>query len=140
MIEVVVRVILHFHLHLGLANVPYCQPFFHILASTIVAEIGEDNPQAIIATTVASFILSSFLTGKWAISISGRVRVYWWTAYAWKLHEVNSNRRESCTVTYSYLILSDRSSFFYTWLSKPWRSHRLLPPTYPRRVRDRLSI
>lgn len=39
------------------------QPFFHILANTIAAEIGEDNPHAILATTVVAFSLSSILTG-----------------------------------------------------------------------------
>ncbi|KAK7681788.1 hypothetical protein QCA50_015135 [Cerrena zonata] len=38
-------------------------PFFHILANTIAAEIGEDNPHAILATTIVAFSFSSILTG-----------------------------------------------------------------------------
>ncbi|KAF5375834.1 hypothetical protein D9615_008236 [Tricholomella constricta] len=38
-------------------------PFFHILASDIAAQIGENNPKEIIATTLAAYALSSILTG-----------------------------------------------------------------------------
>ena len=39
------------------------QPFFHIIASTIAAKIGEDKPVEIIVTTLVAFALSSVLTG-----------------------------------------------------------------------------
>ncbi|KZT04035.1 uncharacterized protein LAESUDRAFT_658528 [Laetiporus sulphureus 93-53] len=38
-------------------------PFFHILANSIAADIGEDDPHAILATTIVAFALSSILTG-----------------------------------------------------------------------------
>ncbi|KAG6333879.1 hypothetical protein ID866_5208 [Astraeus odoratus] len=38
-------------------------PFFHIIASTIAAEIGEENVREVIATTLVAFALSSLLTG-----------------------------------------------------------------------------
>ncbi|KAG1764436.1 sulfate transporter family-domain-containing protein [Suillus occidentalis] len=38
-------------------------PFFHILASTIARDIGDEYPKQIIATTIAAFALSSILTG-----------------------------------------------------------------------------
>ncbi|KAJ7074561.1 sulfate transporter family-domain-containing protein [Mycena amicta] len=38
-------------------------PFFHILASSISQDIGLDNPQEIITTTIVAFALSSILTG-----------------------------------------------------------------------------
>ncbi|OAX35963.1 hypothetical protein K503DRAFT_696020 [Rhizopogon vinicolor AM-OR11-026] len=38
-------------------------PFFHILATTIARDIGEEYPKEIIATTIVSFALSSVLTG-----------------------------------------------------------------------------
>ncbi|KAA1470874.1 hypothetical protein DENSPDRAFT_775282 [Dentipellis sp. KUC8613] len=38
-------------------------PFFHILANRIAAEIGEDRPEEIIATTLVAFAFSSVLTG-----------------------------------------------------------------------------
>lgn len=38
-------------------------PFFHIIASTLVADIGEDNPGSILATTLVAFSLSSVITG-----------------------------------------------------------------------------
>lgn len=41
----------------------HSQPFFHILASSIASEIGEDKPREIIATTLAAYALSSILTG-----------------------------------------------------------------------------
>lgn len=39
------------------------QPFFHILASSIAQQIGEDKPHEIIATTIVAFALSSVLAG-----------------------------------------------------------------------------
>ena len=41
----------------------HSQPFFHILASSIAGQIGEDKPREIIATTLAAYVLSSILTG-----------------------------------------------------------------------------
>jgi len=38
-------------------------PFFHILATTLAREIGEDKPHEVIATTLAAFAFSSILTG-----------------------------------------------------------------------------
>ncbi|CAE7061708.1 unnamed protein product [Rhizoctonia solani] len=38
-------------------------PFFHMLTTQIIAHVGEDNPQAVIATTMVAFCLSSILTG-----------------------------------------------------------------------------
>ncbi|KAH8663149.1 sulfate transporter family protein-like protein [Tricladium varicosporioides] len=38
-------------------------PFFHKMAFTIMAKVGEDNPQAVIATTITSYAISSILTG-----------------------------------------------------------------------------
>ncbi len=38
-------------------------PFFHILVNIISNEVGEDNSQAIIATTMVSFAFSAVLTG-----------------------------------------------------------------------------
>ncbi|KAF9466835.1 sulfate transporter family-domain-containing protein [Collybia nuda] len=38
-------------------------PFFHILATTISAYIGEDKPKEVIATTLVAFALSAVLTG-----------------------------------------------------------------------------
>ncbi|CAK5278217.1 unnamed protein product [Mycena citricolor] len=38
-------------------------PFFHILAATIAGEIGLENPEEIIATTLVAYALSSVLTG-----------------------------------------------------------------------------
>ncbi|PWN52895.1 hypothetical protein IE53DRAFT_360421 [Violaceomyces palustris] len=38
-------------------------PFFHILVKIIIDELGDENPSAIIATTMAAFALSSVLTG-----------------------------------------------------------------------------
>ncbi|KAI0077979.1 hypothetical protein K474DRAFT_1594928 [Panus rudis PR-1116 ss-1] len=38
-------------------------PFFHILANSIAAQVGEDNPHAVIATTMVAFAFSSILTG-----------------------------------------------------------------------------
>ncbi|KAI0482766.1 sulfate transporter family protein [Xylariaceae sp. FL0804] len=38
-------------------------PFFHSMAGTITMSIGEDQPDAVIATTITSFAISSMLTG-----------------------------------------------------------------------------
>ncbi|KAI0505557.1 sulfate transporter family-domain-containing protein [Xylaria bambusicola] len=38
-------------------------PFFHNMAATITSIVGEDNPDAVIATTITSFAISSMLTG-----------------------------------------------------------------------------
>ncbi|CBQ68399.1 conserved hypothetical protein (N-terminal fragment), partial [Sporisorium reilianum SRZ2] len=38
-------------------------PFFHILVRIIIEELGDDNPKAVIATTMVAFALSSILTG-----------------------------------------------------------------------------
>ncbi|KAK4111977.1 hypothetical protein N656DRAFT_710560 [Canariomyces notabilis] len=38
-------------------------PFFHSMAATITDIVGEDDPDAVIATTITSYALSSMLTG-----------------------------------------------------------------------------
>jgi len=38
-------------------------PFFHILVNIIIDEIGDDKPEAVIATVLVAFALSSILTG-----------------------------------------------------------------------------
>lgn len=38
-------------------------PFFHKMAFTILVRVGEENPHAVLATTVLSYSLSSVLTG-----------------------------------------------------------------------------
>ncbi|KAJ2906999.1 uncharacterized protein MKZ38_008567 [Zalerion maritima] len=38
-------------------------PFFHSMAKTITTIVGRDNPDAVIATTITSYALSSMLTG-----------------------------------------------------------------------------
>ncbi|GAB1200731.1 hypothetical protein APSETT444_010109 [Aspergillus pseudonomiae] len=38
-------------------------PFFHQMAFTILARVGQDNPRSVIATTILSFSASSVLTG-----------------------------------------------------------------------------
>lgn len=38
-------------------------PFFHKMAFTILATVGEDNPKAVISTTITSYAISSMLTG-----------------------------------------------------------------------------
>ncbi|KAI1382113.1 sulfate transporter family protein [Hypoxylon crocopeplum] len=38
-------------------------PFFHNMAATITVIVGEDKPDAVIATTITSFAISSMLTG-----------------------------------------------------------------------------
>ncbi|KAI0974653.1 sulfate transporter family-domain-containing protein [Xylaria arbuscula] len=49
-------------------------PFFHNMAATITAIIGEENRDAVIATTITSFALSSMLTGV-AFYLMGRFRL-----------------------------------------------------------------
>ncbi|KAF7160924.1 hypothetical protein CNMCM5623_006486 [Aspergillus felis] len=38
-------------------------PFFHQMAMTILARVGDDNPKSVLATTILSFSASSILTG-----------------------------------------------------------------------------
>ncbi len=38
-------------------------PFFHTMAFTILARVGEDNPKSVLATTILSYSMSSVLTG-----------------------------------------------------------------------------
>ncbi|KAI1176944.1 sulfate transporter family-domain-containing protein [Nemania sp. FL0916] len=38
-------------------------PFFHSMAATITSIVGEDKPDAVIATTITAFAISSMLTG-----------------------------------------------------------------------------
>ncbi|KAI0395740.1 sulfate transporter family protein [Xylariaceae sp. FL0594] len=38
-------------------------PFFHSMAATITGIVGEDKPDAVIATTITSFAISSMMTG-----------------------------------------------------------------------------
>lgn len=38
-------------------------PFFHNMAATITDIVGEDRPEAVIATTITSYALSSMMTG-----------------------------------------------------------------------------
>lgn len=38
-------------------------PFFHKMAFTITALVGEENPEAVIATTITAYALSSIMTG-----------------------------------------------------------------------------
>lgn len=38
-------------------------PFFHKMAYTVLARVGEDDPKSVLATTILSFALSSILTG-----------------------------------------------------------------------------
>ncbi len=38
-------------------------PFFHTMAFAIMARVGEDNPEAVIATTITSYAISSIITG-----------------------------------------------------------------------------
>ncbi|KAF3764800.1 hypothetical protein M406DRAFT_346711 [Cryphonectria parasitica EP155] len=38
-------------------------PFFHSMAATVTSLVGEDNPDAVIATTIFCFCLSSLMTG-----------------------------------------------------------------------------
>ncbi|KAI9775644.1 MAG: hypothetical protein M1839_000969 [Geoglossum umbratile] len=38
-------------------------PFFHKMAFTILAQVGEDNPKSVVATTIVSYSISSVVTG-----------------------------------------------------------------------------
>jgi SulP family sulfate permease len=38
-------------------------PFFHKMAYTILATVGEENPKAVISTTITSYAISSIITG-----------------------------------------------------------------------------
>ena len=38
-------------------------PFFHKMAFTIMSEVGEDKPEAVVATTILAYAVSSILTG-----------------------------------------------------------------------------
>ncbi|ORY66376.1 sulfate transporter family-domain-containing protein [Pseudomassariella vexata] len=38
-------------------------PFFHSMAATITVLVGEDKPEAVIATTIVSYAMSSMMTG-----------------------------------------------------------------------------
>lgn len=38
-------------------------PFFHKMAFTILSQVGEENPESVLATTILSYSLSSVLTG-----------------------------------------------------------------------------
>ena len=38
-------------------------PFFHKMAFLILAKVGEDNPKAVLATTILSYSISSVVTG-----------------------------------------------------------------------------
>ena len=49
-------------------------PFFHKMAFTIMHRVGEDRPQAVIATTILSYAISSILTGI-VFWIMGRCRL-----------------------------------------------------------------
>ncbi|XDG06485.1 hypothetical protein ABKA04_006100 [Annulohypoxylon sp. FPYF3050] len=49
-------------------------PFFHNMATTITATVGEDKPDAVIATTITSFAISSMLTGV-VFYLMGRFRL-----------------------------------------------------------------
>ncbi|RYO80188.1 hypothetical protein DL766_001285 [Monosporascus sp. MC13-8B] len=49
-------------------------PFFHNMAATIESIVGEDQPDAVIATTITSYALSSMLTGT-VFYLMGRFRL-----------------------------------------------------------------
>ena len=38
-------------------------PFFHKMAFTILAEIGDDEPKSVLATTILAYAISSVITG-----------------------------------------------------------------------------
>lgn len=38
-------------------------PFFHSMAATLITQIGEDNPKAVVSTTILAYALSSVVTG-----------------------------------------------------------------------------
>ncbi|AEO70263.1 e53fcc84-5b50-47a2-8bad-ddcfac54dccb [Thermothielavioides terrestris] len=48
-------------------------PFFHNMAATIADAVGEDKPEAVIATTITSYALSAILTGA-VFYLMGRFR------------------------------------------------------------------
>jgi hypothetical protein len=83
MIEVVVRATLScFHYRL---KATHHKPFFHMIATKIMQEIGEDKPNEIVTTTLFAFAFSSLLTGirssvaGWIVSnilVVQRVRVF----------------------------------------------------------------
>lgn len=52
----------HFPLAVGSEMIEVV-PFFHIMAGTLIAEIGADNPHSILATTLLAFSVSSVVTG-----------------------------------------------------------------------------
>ena len=47
----------------------YTQPFFHLIANSIAEEVGEDDPRAVIATTMVAFAFSSILTGEVLVNV-----------------------------------------------------------------------
>ena len=49
-------------------------PFFHNMAAKITEVVGEDNPDAVIATTIVSFSVSAMLTGL-VFYLMGRFKV-----------------------------------------------------------------
>ncbi|KAF9039032.1 hypothetical protein BJ165DRAFT_362262 [Panaeolus papilionaceus] len=49
-------------------------PFFHILATSIAAQMGEDDPGAVIATTFVAYAFSSVLTGTEKLLWNSRLR------------------------------------------------------------------
>ncbi|PIG89958.1 sulfate transporter family protein [Aspergillus arachidicola] len=51
-------------------------PFFHQMAFTILARVGQDNPRSVIATTILAFSASSVLTG-----LTHSDRVYRWCGF-----------------------------------------------------------
>ena len=62
------------------------QPFFHMLTTGIIAHVGEDNPEAVIATTMVAFCLSSILTGGFLFVLCVIVAHDWWQGlrfYCW---------------------------------------------------------
>jgi SulP family sulfate permease len=64
MIEVVVSSVVTGSWSMATLSDIYSQPFFHILANDIAELVGEDKPEAVIATTLVAFALSSLLTGR----------------------------------------------------------------------------
>ncbi len=55
-------------------------PFFHILVNSIVDHVGEDNPEAVIATTMVAFALSSIMTGMSEPNALGPLLMLWFQA------------------------------------------------------------
>jgi sulfate permease, SulP family len=62
MIEVVVSQTL-IHRRQNHYDISHTQPFFHIMATHIAQDIGEEKPYEIVATTLVAFAFSSLLTG-----------------------------------------------------------------------------